>query len=83
MNSNNNATAQEKFKAVAAAAFAFAGRIASRRETELGSCGGVRPATAEPPQAQLAGRKPMRHAFPWLLGIPIPVLILLWFFHVL
>jgi len=25
----------------------------------------------------------MRYALLWLLGIPIPVLLLLWFFHVL
>jgi hypothetical protein len=32
---------------------------------------------------QFARRKPMRYALLWLLGIPIPVLLLLWFFHVL
>ena len=73
LNLDDNATAQEKFTAAAG--------VACRPDAELGSCAGVGPATA--PQARNGEEKTMRYALLWLLGIPIPVLLLLWFSYVL
>ena len=75
MNSDHNATAREKFTAVSGIAV----RTMRNFESRLALALQLRSLRKQ----QFARRKPMRYALLWLLGIPIPVLLLLWFFHVL